>query len=92
MGTIAAFPKKEPLDPHIVGAAHCIACAHKWTSVAPVGSVWLECPNCKCDKGLMDQPCVRELPTWTCNCGNDLFHVTKDGYYCPNCGDWQTGF
>jgi hypothetical protein len=26
---------------------------------------------------------------WHCQCGNDLFHATPAGMYCPNCGEWQ---
>lgn len=93
MGTVVSLlPKPKQDDPHIAGLAHCIACGHGWTSVAPIGSVWLECPECKTEKGLMKFPCVRETPAWVCNCGNQLFYATPDGFYCPNCGNWQNGF
>lgn len=93
MGTVAAFPaKQKDEDPHIAGEARCIACSHEWASVAPVGSVWLECPSCKTSKGLMKYACERTGLEWHCNCGNTLFHATPDGFYCPNCGSWQTGF
>jgi Zn finger protein HypA/HybF involved in hydrogenase expression len=93
MAEVLAFKPKEPEVPHITGEAHCLACLHVWVSVAPAGAVWLECPNCKAEKGLMRFKCLYEKrPHWHCNCGNSLFHVTSAGYYCPNCGDWQTGF
>lgn len=85
MADVIAFKRAEPDDPHISGKAHCIACKHEWVSVAPVGTVWLTCPECQTEKGLMKFPCVREG-------GNDLFHATKDRFYCPNCGNWQNGF
>jgi rubrerythrin len=31
-------------------------------------------------------------PDWHCDCGNELFYVTANGYYCPNCGLTQKGF
>jgi hypothetical protein len=27
-----------------------------------------------------------------CLCGCQFFHITPDGVYCPNCGEWQRGF
>jgi hypothetical protein len=26
---------------------------------------------------------------WTCNCGNHLFGITRQGTYCCCCGSWQ---
>lgn len=79
-------------DPHISGEAICLVCRHEFVSVAPVVVVMLTCPRCDVQKAVMKYPCVRDAPRWECHCGNNLFHVTKDGYYCPNCGDWQHGF
>lgn len=92
MAQVVEFKRKEPDDPHIAGQARCIACANEWVSVAPIGTAWLECPSCKCEKGLMKYPCAREGKTWHCHCANELFYVTPEGIYCPNCGDWQQGF
>jgi len=80
-------------DPHMTGKARCIACEHEFVSVAPVGAKWLTCPNCQGEKALLKFSCLVEgAAHWECNCGNDLFHATKDGFYCPNCGVWQKGF
>lgn len=79
--------------PHLAGKAICMACRHEFVSVAPVGSVLFDCPSCGAQKAHMRFACVIDgKPTWNCTCGNDLFHITKEGCYCPNCGDWQTGF
>jgi len=36
---------KEANTPHLDGQAICLACKHKWVTVAPVGVIWLECPT-----------------------------------------------
>ncbi len=77
---------------HPAGQAHCIACGRRWVAAAPAGTVWLDCPDCKTRKGLFDFPILRNGLYWVCQCGNDLFHVMPDGYYCPNCGARQVGF
>ena len=83
---------KEEHSPYISGMAVCMTCGHRWAMVSPFGTVWFECPECLSEKAHYIYPCVRETPHWTCNCGNDLFYVTENGYYCPNCGEWQGGF
>lgn len=76
--------------PHITGPAKCMCCAHKWQSVAQVGTTELECPKCGTNKGRFINAVVRgDYGHWTCKCGNDLFHVTPAGNYCPNCGIWH---
>lgn len=84
--------KKLEQSPHSSGEAICLDCKHKWVAVAPTGVQWMECPKCSLVRGRFVYQHSREEPHWTCNCGNDLFHATKDGMYCPNCGDWQSGF
>lgn len=80
-------------DPHVAGPARCLACKHEWAAVAPTGTLWLECPECSLLRGRFLWPVERSgLPHWVCGCGNDVFHVTPQGYYCPNCGVWATGF
>jgi predicted RNA-binding Zn-ribbon protein involved in translation (DUF1610 family) len=78
--------------PHLVGEAKCLSCNHEWAAVAPIGTVWLECPECGLEKGRLAGTVYRDEPHWHCNCGNELFYVTANGYYCPNCGLDQKGF
>lgn len=92
MGVVIGLQRKEPEQPTLAGEARCLTCRHEWVAVAPVGTTWLECPECKCVKGVLKYKCLRDAPLWTCACGNDLFHVTAEGVYCPNCGNWQKGF
>lgn len=83
---------KEENTPHLSGKALCLACRHEWAAVAPVGTVWLECPSCTLSRGRFVNAVEREGAHWHCACGNDLFYATPDGFYCPNCGVWQKGF
>jgi Zn finger protein HypA/HybF involved in hydrogenase expression len=92
MGQILQLRRGEEESPHLSGEAHCLICKKEWIAVCPIGTIWLECPDCHSMKGLMKYPVQREEPEWICNCGNDLFKITQDGFYCPNCGDWQVGF
>ena len=89
---LASIREAKKIDGYMVGEARCLSCGHKWVSVAPIGVLWLECPECHCMKGRYVHPNERDVPHWKCNCGNDLFYVTPDGYYCPNCGEWAEGF
>ena len=83
---------KEKNEPHVAGMARCMACQHEWAAVAPVGAIWLVCPSCSLQRGAYKAQIERAGPHWTCNCGNQLFYVQREGYYCPNCGEWQHGF
>jgi predicted RNA-binding Zn-ribbon protein involved in translation (DUF1610 family) len=83
---------KEENAPHNQGKARCMACGHEEETVAPTGVVWMECSACHAMKKLFIHDCQRYGKEWTCNCGNDLFRITPEGVYCPNCGDWQTDF
>lgn len=90
MGVISLASRKP--EPTNAGEAKCLACGREWIAVAPISVIALECPSCGMLRGLFKYLCEREGPHWQCNCGNKLFRVTPEGYYCPNCGEWQHGF
>jgi hypothetical protein len=83
---------KAAREPHYTGENRCLECGHEWVAVRPVATEtwWLECPSCGLHKGRPIGPYKREMPHWTCNCGNDLFCITPHGPYCPHCGVWFT--
>lgn len=91
MGEVVALRRPESEEPHAAGEAFCLQCNHEWVAVAPTGTVHLECPACKTHKGLFKFPCgpSEGTPVWTCPCGNQLFNMTPDGHFCPNCGLYQ---
>jgi hypothetical protein len=92
MTVISLQQAKQDREPHLKGAARCLACRHEWVAVAPVGTVWLECPQCSLERGRYVGAVGIGGEHWHCACGTDLFHATPRGLYCPNCGEWQYGF
>jgi hypothetical protein len=74
--------------PHLTGEAVCLACKHEWVGVAPIGTVDIECPECKSQKGVLKHFVHRDGLHYLCNCGNPLLFATPDGCYCANCGVW----
>ena len=83
---------RQEREPHSAGKARCLACKHEWVAVAPIGVTWMECPSCTLERGRFIAQHERDGEHWNCNCGCDLFYATPDGFYCPNCGEWQHGF
>jgi hypothetical protein len=79
---------KEDKEPHSRGPARCLDCKHEWEAIAHQDAVWLECPKCSLNKGRFLGAFSLGKFKWFCNCENDLFHITPDGSYCPNCGSW----
>ena len=90
MSVVDLAAEREARTPHATGEAVSLACPHTWTAVAPTGTVWLTCPACELERGRFKYPFSRTGAHWECACGNDLFHCTREGVYCPNCGVWQT--
>jgi len=89
MNSVVQF-KPRPA-PSMQGRAFCIQCGHSWEAVAPVGTVELECPGCKTMKGRFTFASAPESGTEVreCNCGNQLFYLTREGHMCANCGMYQ---
>lgn len=86
-GKVVSLDKHRP---RLEGVAKCLACQHEWEAMVPIGSVWLICPKCKLERGRFIYHMMREeYQHWSCTCGNDLFYITRDGEYCPNCAKWR---
>jgi len=88
---VAFKPRIAAENPHMQGKAYCIQCEHTWQAVAPVGTHTLECPECKTEKGAFVGMCVPEddVEVRECNCGNQLFFLTREGHMCAKCGTYQ---
>jgi len=86
MTVISLQAAREDRTPHLSGMVRCLACRVKWAAVAPAGTVWMECPACSLERGRFIESARKAGAHWYCHCGCDLFHVTPNGYYCPNCG------
>jgi hypothetical protein len=79
---------------HLSGECSCMLCRHKWVGVAPVGTTWLQCPNCHSEKGyfLHEVQPPEGFYVFTCDCGSELLHLVKDKngnceLMCANCGE-----
>jgi len=95
MGKVISLAQtKEDKMPHTSGLALCMGCRYEWDTVAPLKTEWLECPKCGLVKGRFKYNYMTgdTMTAWECDCGNDLFHITPDGVFCPNCGNWQEGY
>ncbi len=89
---LSSWKEKEETESTSTGKAVCINCRYDWEAVAPAGVEWLECPQCHLMRGKFFHEHLRTSEMhWHCHCGNDLFYMTPNGMYCPNCGDWQVG-
>lgn len=81
----------EQESPHLAGEAECTVCGHRWSAVAPVGTIHLDCPSCDRLQGVFRHG-VEPQEAWTCNCGERLFWLTRAGAMCRKCGiissDW----
>lgn len=87
---VSLADEREKRSPHMQGKARCLACKQEWRAVAPVGTIWLACPSCTLERGRFITYCEMEgVEHWTCNCGCDVFYVTRTNSYCPNCGTVQ---
>ena len=83
--------KRNENRPHTSGPVVCLACRHRWIAVCPVGTIGLECPECRLLRGVHEYQVMPENGIiWACGCGNNLFFVTAKGNaLCPNCGQHQ---
>lgn len=97
MGEVVRFERPpvetHPLDEeavqHGTGTAFCIGCDHTWQVVAPTGTTTFECPSCHAMKGKWKFEFYPSDFVCECNCGNQLFYLTRDGHLCANCGIYQ---
>lgn len=76
---------------HVHGDAVCFQCKHTWIATSTIGTVQLECPNCKTMKGLFRFPFApnENQLLRKCSCGCQLFYITHEGHMCTNCGTFQ---
>lgn len=98
--TIIQLRKTEEREHHLSGGALCCQCGHKWAAMRPISTeIWLECPACHSQKGMLPWPIVppEDSAMWTCDCLGSVFSVfvRKDDsmeIMCCSCGTYQTGW
>jgi hypothetical protein len=88
---IPLFP--EAAQPTAQGEAFCLQCRHEWQAVVPAGKsvcdILLECPQCQTMTGRLRYDFAPAGNVWECHCGNQLFYITPEGHFCPNCGNFN---
>jgi hypothetical protein len=92
MTVISLAAAREERTPHWQGTARCIGCHEEWEAVAPIGTMWLECPSCGLPKGTPKHPfggAAGDL-LLTCDCGCEALTAYKRGKLfhvkCMACG------
>lgn len=83
---VLQFEKKEKWAS---GKAICMSCKHEEITVAPVGIIDMECSSCGSMKSRWKYEFRPDEDISTCNCGNQMFYMTRSGHFCPNCGQYQ---
>jgi len=84
--------KLDDYRPHFSGEIKCNARGHKWIGVCPInrdGSIpCMECPKCGLYQGFYIYPVVpkKGKEIYKCNCGGELFTISKKGARCIRCG------
>lgn len=88
---------REAREPHWTGTAHCLGCKHEWQAVAPLGTMWLECPKCNLPKGCPKYPfgaAEGDLILICAECGSETLtaYKRKGLFYvrCMSCGNDMT--
>ena len=83
-------------QPHWTGVVKCVGCQHEWTGTAPVGDMWVECPECGFPKGHPKHPfnCAVGESVYTCGCGSEAMTViatpNEMKIICTACGERHT--
>lgn len=76
--------------PGFHGKALCLDCGYEFEGHRNFDHAFIQCPKCRLFRGKHIYPIVTDTPHFTCNCGNDIFHITPTFFYCPACGkDWS---
>jgi DNA-directed RNA polymerase subunit RPC12/RpoP len=91
MGAVVSL---DEFRPHMTGTAVCMNCRHEWQAVAPQGTPVLECPECRCFKGVWKNYVFADVgqSAWQCGkCQNEFFVMMPDRIMCANCGEPQHG-
>lgn len=93
MSVVSLDEVRKAREQHWEGPAKCMKCGHDFDATQPMDELgqYIECPECKLVFGVFRFPYERAAAHWECNCGNDLFHLTPQGPYCPSCGVFCQG-
>ena len=91
MGDVVDIKRAAP-ERWVEGPMLCTACKHEWHGTCPVGCTsGFTCPECGSGRAILKYPVI-PAEIWRCDCGGDLFHLTRDGAVCRECGDAAHGW
>lgn len=93
MGEVVSLQEwKEENRPHWTGPCVCIECRKEFVAVAPMGVLWVECPDCGLTKGHPKHPfsCREGEALFVCGCGSEaltaFFRSGQLHIMCMACG------
>ncbi len=92
MNVVSLSDEREKREPHWAGPVKCIGCGHEHVAVAPMGTMFLECPSCNelkaHPKYAFGAPEGASL--FLCNCGSEAltayFYKGRFKIMCMACG------
>lgn len=95
--TVISFAQaKAEREPHWQGKCKCIGCGHEWEGVAPIGTMFVDCPSCELPKGHPKHPfgCAEGDSVFKCSCGSEALtaymHKGRFNLRCMACGTEKT--
>lgn len=96
--TVINFAEAEAeREPHWSGNIKCIGCQHEWVGVAPMGTMFVDCPSCGLPKGTPKHPfgAAEGDAMFVCNiCDSEaLTAYYREGHFriiCMGCGTNHT--
>lgn len=92
MTVISLADARAAREPHWEGVCKCIGCGHEWHAVAPIDTMFVECPSCGMMKGHPKHPfgAGEGDAFFQCNCGSEaLTAYFRKGNFrlmCMACG------
>lgn len=93
---ISLAQAREERKPHWTGTCKCIGCGHEYVGVAPLGVMFIDCPECGLPKGHPKHPFGAQEGDlfFRCVCGSEALTAYKRGGYfrtmCMACGTDHT--
>lgn len=96
MSVIDFAAAKKEREPHWTGTVRCVGCQHEWEGVAPIGTMWVDCPECGLPKGHPKHPFGAQEGdlVFRCLCGSEALtayqHKGRFFLKCMACGIDQT--
>ena len=92
MTVVSIAQVREERQRHWSGPCKCLGCGHEWVGVAPIGVMFVDCPECDLPKGHPKHPFRSDVGdlAFVCNCGSEALTAYMRGgrfwMMCMGCG------